>query len=150
EELQRCHAAVHIPTAPDYGSLNVAAAVQVMTYELRQAWLSDQDEPARSAIGVGSSAAEVGEFLPAEPPASQAQLERFFGHLDQTLLDIDFHKGRSPVTVMQRLRRLFLRANPSERELRILRGIFADAQRMARLAGECEERATDPTADIDR
>ena len=55
-------------------------------------------------------------------------------HLDQALHDIDFHKGRSPAMVLRRLRRLFQRAQPDERELRILRGILADAQRMARLA----------------
>src|SRR5690606_32902110 len=85
---------------------------------------------------------------PAEAPASplgavlergdalapQAQVERFFAHLDQTLHDIDFHKGRAPDAVMQRLRRVFLRAALDERELRILHGILSDAQRMARLA----------------
>jgi tRNA (cytidine32/uridine32-2'-O)-methyltransferase len=63
-------------------------------------------------------------------------MEGFFQHLAQTLDDIEFHKGRSPVTIMQRLRRLFLRAEPDTRELRVLRGILADAQRMARLARE--------------
>jgi tRNA (cytidine32/uridine32-2'-O)-methyltransferase len=50
------------------------------------------------------------------------------------LNDIDFHKGRSPVTIEQRLRKLFQHANLDQREVRILRGIFDDAQRMARLA----------------
>jgi tRNA (cytidine32/uridine32-2'-O)-methyltransferase len=61
-------------------------------------------------------------------------MEYFFSHLAQTLDDIDFHKGRSPRTIMQRLRRLFLRTHMDEREVRILRGMFDDAQRMARLA----------------
>ena len=69
-------------------------------------------------------------------PATQGELEGFFGQLDQALHDIDFHKGRAPEMVMQRLRRLFLRAAPDSRELRILRGILADAQRMARIARE--------------
>jgi tRNA (cytidine32/uridine32-2'-O)-methyltransferase len=71
-----------------------------------------------------------------EVPAAADALEGFFGHLAQTLEDIEFHKGRSPRTILQRLRRLFLRARPDERELRILRGILADASRMARLARE--------------
>lgn len=123
EELQRCHAAVHIPANPDYGSLNLAAAVQVLSYEWRMAWLGAQP---RAAPGADAD----------EPPATQAQLEGFFGHLDQALHDIDFHKGRAPEVVMQRLRRLLLRATPDARELRILHGILADAQRMARLAHE--------------
>lgn len=122
EELMRCHAAVHIPTNPEFSSLNVASAVQVLAYELRLALLEAQQTALPNP--------EAGE-----PPASQAQLERFFDHLDQTLTDIDFHKGRASHIVMQRLRRLFLRAAPDEREVRILRGILAEAQRMARLAG---------------
>ena len=123
EELQCCHGAVHIPTNPDFSSLNVASAVQVLAYELRLALLDGQAArvPARPAD---------------ELPAPQEQLERFFGHLDQTLHDIEFHKGRATATVMRRLRRFFLRASPEARELRILRGILAEAQRMARLARE--------------
>jgi tRNA (cytidine32/uridine32-2'-O)-methyltransferase len=71
----------------------------------------------------------------AEPPADAAQMERFYAHLAEMLDDIDFHKGRAPTTIMLRLRKLFQRAQMDERELRILHGIFADAQRMARLAG---------------
>jgi tRNA (cytidine32/uridine32-2'-O)-methyltransferase len=124
EELQRCHAAIHIPANPEYSSLNLAAAVQVLSYELRMASLAA--EPV----------AAPGPDPDAEPVATQAQLEGFFGHLDQALHDIDFHKGRAPDIVMQRLRRLVLRATPDARELRILHGILADAQRMARLARE--------------
>ena len=70
----------------------------------------------------------------AEPPATADELERFFGHLGQTLDEIDFHKGRAPEMVMARLRRLFLRADMDAREVKILRGILSEAQRMARLA----------------
>jgi tRNA (cytidine32/uridine32-2'-O)-methyltransferase len=118
----RCHAAVHIPSDPSFSSLNLAQAVQVLAYELRLASLD--------------ASGESTEALPkADPPATAEQLEYFFAHLAQTLDDIDFHKGRSPRTIMQRLRRLFLRSDLDQRELRILRGIFDDAQRMARLAG---------------
>jgi len=120
DELKMCHAAVHIPSAADFPSLNLAQAVQVLAYELRLRVL-DQS-PARST-------ADKVEAL-----ATNAELEYFFAHLEQTLDDIDFHKGRSPRTIMQRLRRLFLRTHLEQREVRILRGIFDDAQRMARLA----------------
>lgn len=118
DEIKLCHAAVHIPSDPDYSSLNLAQAVQVLAYELRMAVLA----------GVS---ARVGNQ---DAPASGADLEGFFGHLAQTLDDIEFHKGRSPRTIMRRLRKLFMRAAPDQRELRVLRGILADAQRMARLA----------------
>jgi len=122
-ELQRCHASVCIPTDPDFSSLNLAQAVQVLAYELRLAAMAQE----------GLDAARPP--LDACPPATHDEMERFFVHLDQTLHAIDFHKGRSGMTVMRRLRRLFLRAAPDERELRMLHGILADAQRMARLAG---------------
>ena len=71
-----------------------------------------------------------------EEPASHAQLEGLFGQLGQTLDDIDFHKGRAPESAMRKLRRLFAKAELTEQEVRLLRGILSDAQRMARLAGQ--------------
>ncbi len=124
EELQLCHAAVHIPANPEYSSLNLAAAVQVLAYELRVALLASDALPA--------PAAETQR----EPAATHAQLEGFFAQLGDTLEQIDFHKGRAPESAMRKLRRLFLRADMSEQEVRLLRGILADAQRMARLAAE--------------
>lgn len=121
DELHLCHAAVHIPADPEYTSLNLAAAVQVIAYEWRMAMLAtlksnlpDRDE--------------------AEPPASHAELEGFFSQLADTLEAIDFHKGRAPQSAMRKLRRLFLRSRLDLREVRLLRGILADAQRMAGLA----------------
>jgi tRNA (cytidine32/uridine32-2'-O)-methyltransferase len=122
DELQLCHAAVHIPANPEYSSLNLAAAVQVLAYELRMAMLA-----AVETRGVAASTA--GE------PASHAQMEGFFAQLADTLDAIDFHKGRAPESAMRKLRRLFLRTALDVREVRLLRGILADAQRMARLAG---------------
>ena len=119
DEIKHCHAAITIPSDPTYSSLNLAQAVQIVAYELRMALLA------------GSVAAQARS---AEPVASAAEMQGFFEHLARTLDDIDFHKGRSPRTILQRLRRLFLRAAPDRRELRVLRGILADASRMARIA----------------
>lgn len=124
EELQLCHAAVHIPADPGYSSLNLAAAVQVLAYETRLALLT-------AAPGASTTAA----VEPVEDQASHAQLEGFFAQLADTLDAIDFHKGRAPESALRKLRRLYLRAAPTEAEVRLLRGILADAQRMARLAG---------------
>ena len=124
DELMLCHAAVHIPSIEGFSSLNLAQAVQVLAYELRLATL--ENAPSQMP-------ADTVESL-----ATAEQLEYFFLHLEQMLENIDFHKGRSPRTIMQRLRRLFLRTNLEEREVRILRGIFDDAQRMARLAKEAK------------
>ena len=78
----------------------------------------------------------VAETARGEVPAAHAELEGFFAQLAQTLDAIDFHKGRAPESAMRKLRRLFLRADLDVREVRLLRGILADAQRMARLARE--------------
>lgn len=120
DELACCHAALMIPSDPEFPSLNLAQAVQVVAYELRLALC-------HGSMTSGSTKADM--------PASSVQMEGFFDHLGRMLDDIDFHKGRSPRTIMRRLRRLFLRAQPDQRELRILRGILSDAQRSVRLAG---------------
>ncbi len=115
-ELQRCHAHVHIPTNPDFSSLNLAAAVQVLAYECRLAWLEGQ---------------------PAEPPepdqalATHAELEHYFAHLERTLVAIGFHDPATPRQLMARLRRFTLRARPERMELNILRGILSDTEKLA-------------------
>ena len=120
DELMLCHAMVRIPSVDDFSSLNLAQAVQVMAYELRLAMLDEPVEPP----------------VPNDAPASSAEMEEFFRHLFATLHAIDFHKGRSAQTIEQRLRRFFQRARPDARELRVLHGILADAERMARIAKE--------------
>lgn len=129
DELQLCHAAVHIPANPGYSSLNLAAAVQVLSYELRLAALGEVVDIPRSPVPADADGRR-------EPPASHAQLEGLFGQLADTLDAIDFHKGRAPEAAMRKLRRVFLRASLDEREVRLLRGVLSDAQRMAALAAK--------------
>ena len=121
EELQLCHAAICIQANPDYSSLNLASAVQVVAYEWRMAMLARLDPPAAAVPD------------PDDLPADHAQMESFFSHLGGFLDEIEFHKGKAPEMVTQRLRRLFLRASPDPRELRILRGILSDTQRLLRV-----------------
>ncbi len=112
-ELDRCHALLHIPTNPDYPSLNLGAAVQVVSYELRLAHLA------------GTRDGEGGESL---PPAPAAAMEAFYDHLETTLVEIGFLDPDNPKQAMRRLRRLFNRAAPDEQELNLLRGILSAAQ----------------------
>jgi len=106
-ELDRCHHLVQIPTDPDYPSLNIAAAVQVIAYELRIAAgaVEKPDEP------------EV-EY------ASMTQMEQFYTHLEHTLVELEFLDPDNPRQLMRRLRRLFNRARPDQNEVNILRGIL--------------------------
>ena len=123
DEIQLCHAAVHIPSDPTYSSLNLSQAVQVLAYELRMRVL-DGVAPRQ-----GNS----------DPAATTAELEGFFEHLAATLRDIDFHKGRS-----ERPSCVACAAVPASgsrpARTRVLRGIFADAQRMAALAARASSQ----------
>ncbi len=115
DEIQRCHQLVHIDANPDYGSLNLSQAVQVMAYELRMA-----------AIGEAGTCIEPSDWIPVDA----GQMELFFVHLEQTLLDIHFLNPEQPKRLMARLRRLFNRSRPDQNEINILRGILAAAQRV--------------------
>jgi TrmH family RNA methyltransferase len=107
-DLDRCHAIVQIPTSSEYSSLNLGMAVQLLCYELRMEWLAQRFEPTRNTI---------------DPPAQADDLQRFFAHLEQVLFAAEFLDTRRP-RLMRRLRRLFSRAAPDARELRILRGML--------------------------
>ena len=114
-ELDRCHALIRIPAAAYFNSLNVAAAVQIVAYELRTA-----------AGGAGVAAA------PAQSPAATAEeLEGFYRHLEETLVRIGYLDPTAPKLLMRRLRRLFSRAEPDRAEINILRGILTSASRAA-------------------
>jgi len=114
DEIQRCHQLVHIDTNPEYGSLNLAQAVQVMCYELRMA-----------AVGGAGARVEPLDWVPVDA----GQMELFYTHLEQTLLDIQFLNPDQPKRLMARLRRLFNRARPDQNEINILRGVLAASQR---------------------
>ncbi len=107
EELGCAQALVNIPADPAFSSLNVAAAVQVMAYEL-------------------SVAAQA--FVPQAPGAPLAaheQLEGLYDHLERTLFEIGFFTTQNPARLMQRLRRLFARARLEPEEVNLLRGILS-------------------------
>ncbi|WP_110598974.1 RNA methyltransferase [Salinicola lusitanus] len=125
-ELQRCHQHVHIPTNPDFSSLNLAAAVQVLAYECRQAWLTASDSAA------DDDAAQPFGVAWDNPPASHADMERFFAHLERTLTTLAFHDPDNPRQLMARLRRLFLRAHLDSMEMNILRGILGTMDKRLR------------------
>lgn len=134
EDLQRCHATVCIPANPDYASLNLAAAVQILAYEYRMAWLASRTTSDTPDVPVANLPMEADSM-----PATHDDMERFFGHLSELMEQVDFHKGRAPEMVTARLRRLYLRANMDVREIKILRGLFSDTQRMLK-SGRLESR----------
>jgi tRNA (cytidine32/uridine32-2'-O)-methyltransferase len=115
EELSRCHYLMHIPCNPEYSSLNVAAAVQIMAYEVMLASGVEEDLD-NEARGQGA-------------PVPSEEMERLFEHMQEALVEIDFLDPDNPRIMMRRLRRLFNRARPNKVEYNILRGILTAAQR---------------------
>lgn len=108
EELHKCHFHIQIPSNPEYSSLNVAAAVQVIAYELRVASLAAIEN------------IEKWDYPYATPEA----MELFYEHLERVLLGIKFLNPRAPKQLMPRMRRLFNRARVDELEINMLRGIL--------------------------
>jgi len=111
EELGRCHQLMHIPANPDYSSLNIAMAVQVLSYELM--------------LGAGQATVAAPEE---REPVTAREMQGLFAHLEQAMLDIGFSDPRQSEKLMLRLRRLFFRAEPDGDDIRILRGILSAAQ----------------------
>jgi TrmH family RNA methyltransferase len=116
EELDRCNAMVSIPTNPEYASLNLGSAVQLLCYEMRRS--------AGAVVpGRGSTEART---------ATREQMDRFYDHLQRVLVDIEFLDPEQPKLLMRRLQRLYNRAQPDEKELNILRGILTSIERSGR------------------
>ena len=106
EEMGKAQLGVNIPANPEFSSLNIAAAVQVMAYELSVATQS---------------------FTPTVPeiqPAAHERVEGLYAHLEKTLFEIGFFTTQNPARLMQRLRRLYSRTRLEDEEVNILRGIL--------------------------
>jgi tRNA (cytidine32/uridine32-2'-O)-methyltransferase len=112
DELQRCHLHLQIDANPDYPSLNLAMAVQVVAYEIRRAVL-------------GRKPAEPWDRL----PATVADVDALMKHLESVLVEVDFLDPANPGQTMTRLRRLFARIQPDDTEVKMLRGILTEIQR---------------------
>lgn len=107
DDLYRCHLVLSIPTAPDYGSLNLAQSVQLIAYEWRQALGGFAVEP-RAAL---------------ESRADEPAVQGLLDHWQRVLHAIGFLDPASPKKLLPRLNRLLHRAEPSVQEVHILRGI---------------------------
>lgn len=123
EIVERCNVLVNIPANPDYSSLNLAQAAQVLLYECRMAALGDT-APAATPVGFHGDA------------AGQAQVEGMYAHLEQALVAIGFLDAGNPRKLMPRLRRLFARAGLETEEVNILRGIARQMLAQARKPGD--------------
>lgn len=116
EELQKCHFHVHIPANAEYSSLNIAAAIQVVCYEIRMSYLADKDGKAPHFDDWDM------------PPAKQKDLELYYEHLEETLSKLGFLDIKNPRQTVTRLRRLYNRIRMDQMEIGILRGILTSVQ----------------------
>lgn len=116
-ELQLCHFHVQIPTSEYYSSLNLAAAVMVVSYELRKSLLQQMD----------NNIEEEDKFWDQEK-ATGEQVEYFYEHLERVMIAINFHDPENPRQLMQRMRRLFGRIRIDVMEMNILRGILTSIE----------------------
>lgn len=114
DELLLCHYHVNIPSNPDFSSLNLAQAVQIIAYELRMKIMSPKIEVR----------------MQEEKRASVDEVEQFYTHLQDVLVAIDFLKLSNPKKLMHRLRRMFNRIQLEQLDINILRGILSNIQRM--------------------
>ncbi|HYX74338.1 MAG TPA: RNA methyltransferase [Steroidobacteraceae bacterium] len=120
EELDMAHALIRIPASPQYAALNLAMAVQLVTYELYRA----------------RGAATPVSLPLAAPLASTQELERLYAHFAEVLEEIDFRdRTQSGTHLMARIRRMLQRAEPDQNEVNILRGILTAVQNRRRRAG---------------
>lgn len=120
-DLDHCHYAVYIPTNPEYASLNVAQAVQLVAWETRMAHDPHAPPP---VSGAGDD--------PNHEPASRHALEGLFSHLEHVCARVGFLQRHNPELLMRRMRRLFHKAGPTEGEVHMVRGLLShvlDARR---------------------
>ncbi len=115
DELQLCHYHVAIPANPEYSSLNLAMAVQTLSYEVRMAHLHLLQS-------------QYPDSEPESYPRHQ-ELEMFYEHLEKVLLKTEFIEKDKPNQVMNKMRRLFNRTRPESQELNILRGILSSVEK---------------------
>ncbi|WNC71411.1 tRNA (cytosine(32)/uridine(32)-2'-O)-methyltransferase TrmJ [Thalassotalea psychrophila] len=123
DELQLCHYHVAIPANPEYSSLNLAMAVQTLSYEIRMNFLeAEQAQFDKKEIASDSNDSELQE-------ESKYQLveetERFYDHFESAMQSTGFIQAKHPGIIMTKVRRLFNRARPDGKELKMLRGILA-------------------------
>lgn len=135
DELQLCHFHVQIPANPDYSSLNLAMAVQTLSYEVRTSYLLSIDEADKEpSTGNGNYIGKKDLSSKSDDeeryPVTQ-ETERFYQHFENALMSTGFIGDKHPGLVMTKLRRLFNRARPDVKEIKMMRGILASIERAA-------------------
>lgn len=119
EVVEQCNVLINIPANPEYSSLNLSQAAQVVAYECRMAVL----DQAPQVVSVRQPLGDANEIGFHGEAASLAQIEGMYQHLESALVEIGFLDAGNPRKLMPRLKRLFARAQLEKEEVNILRGI---------------------------
>jgi TrmH family RNA methyltransferase len=129
EELDRCQAQIRISANSEYSSLNLASAVQIISYELRMRALQvDASAASRMAIEETAENKVQSPFELRQASASLAQREGHLAQLQKTLIDLEFVKTNPPTMLMRKLTRLYNKSELTVEEIQILRGILSAVQ----------------------
>jgi len=121
KEVDRCHNLIHIPSNSDFSSLNLAAAVQIVAYELLKIRLNTRQNGGHDEHSADNQKNLINH-------ATVNDMELFYAHLERTLIGTEFIDPAAPRHIMRRLRCLFNRARPEVVEVNILRGILTSIQ----------------------
>ena len=136
EELDLCNFMVQLPANPEFSSLNIAAAVQVFSYEVRKTFLAEQALQQPSS----SLASQSTELDMEDRPASSINLKRLFDHLETTLVQVDFMPAHRTRTLMRKLMRFFHKSQVTEEEVSIFRGILTELQRLSTINNDLKKQ----------
>lgn len=123
EELDRCHYLVNIQTTEEFYSLNIAAAVQVLTYELRSSFLYAQQQAQQGVVQAHHKLEIHAETD--EPLASGKSMQHFYQSLESLMIEVDYLDPQNPRFLMRRLHNIFNRIRLTQSEINILLGILA-------------------------
>ncbi len=132
DELQLCHFHVQIPANPEYSSLNLAMAVQTLSYEVRTSYLLAQEQSKTKSKPVPVVSDIDGESAGEDEYPVVEDTERLYQHFEDALKATGFIVPSHPGLIMTKLRRLLNRARPDVREVKMLRGILASVERSAK------------------
>jgi TrmH family RNA methyltransferase len=142
-DLERCQYLLRIPTNPSFSSLNLAAAVQLVAYEL---WVAAGERGTVPAAGAGAES-RPGTSAARGSPATAADLQGLLEHLEDTAVELGFLDPAQPKRFVRRMWRLFHRARPDRTEINILRGLLKAAQQVARRRVAAATTPRDPRQD---
>jgi len=133
EELDHCHFMTRLPANPAFSSLNIAAAVQVFSYEIRKSYLAMREQHQTGTLTKTDISNNVADI---DRQASSKNMMNLFNHFEETLIQVHFMPEHRTRTLMRKIMRFFYKSQITEEEVSIFRGILTELQRLSTLNSE--------------